>query len=114
MNLKELANPQEFDTLIESMEKPFYLFKHSTICPVSSRAMGNVERFMQANPTFPVYRVLVLENRPLSSYVSEVFQVAHQSPQIYLISDKKCIWNASHMAINEQVMREKLENLTTK
>jgi bacillithiol system protein YtxJ len=42
------------------------VFKHSTRCPVSRRARGEVEAFAREVPDAEVIEILVVESRPVS------------------------------------------------
>ncbi len=79
-----------------------WIFKHSTRCPISAAAEAEFEKFAAAHPGAPVYRVLVIEDRPLSNAIAEKLAIPHPSPQAILIRDGKPIWSASHWDITEQ------------
>lgn len=81
------------------------LYKHSTRCPVSSNVYKEVQSFAHRYPDIPVYMVKVREYRELSDAVSEHLGVAHQSPQIFLVSDGQQTWSASHYDITEKALR---------
>lgn len=77
------------------------VFKHSTTCPISGAAH---DRFMQWADALPegrvrLYRVHVIEDRPLSLRIAEETGVAHQSPQALLMRGGRVLWHASHYAI---------------
>jgi bacillithiol system protein YtxJ len=42
----------------------------------------------------------LLAHRPLSNKVAEVFQVHHESPQVLVIKDGKCVFDESHLGIS--------------
>lgn len=80
-----------------------YIFKHSTVCPVSAQALSEVRA--GAGKT-PVYQVNVREQKELSRWIAEKFKVAHESPQLILIRDGKTakVWN--HWEIRKREMTE--------
>jgi bacillithiol system protein YtxJ len=50
--------------------------------------------------------VLVREDRPLSLAVAERTGVAHESPQVILLSGGRARWHASHRAVTLAALRE--------
>jgi bacillithiol system protein YtxJ len=93
------SNSQEsqfVSTIIALQEKILpgacYLFKHSTTCPVSAHAAGEI-RAMRSE--LPIYWVNVREQRDLSNWVAEQYGVRHESPQLILLRDGKPekVWN---------------------
>lgn len=105
--IRKLNTIEEFEKLNKEMKKSFFIYKHSTICPTSSRSQYNIETFLKTY-NFPIYRVLVIESRLLSNYIADFFSVIHQSPQVLLISNQKCLWHASHLAITETALAERI------
>ncbi len=84
-----------------SSKIPFLIFKHSERCIVSKTVIKDFMLFYKYNPDRFVYMVIdVLENRKLSNEIAEEYKVIHQSPQILLIRDGKCLFNESHNNIN--------------
>ena len=79
-----------------SREERALVFKHSTTCAISAQAMGEVRRFAAAHPNIPVYRLLVIEERPLSDAVAASLDVRHQSPQLILVSRGEAEDDLSH------------------
>lgn len=69
-----------------------YLFKHSTACPVSH---GAAEEVKKGSFNLPLYWVNVIQQRDLSNWVAEKYQVKHESPQLILIKENKPVqvWN---------------------
>ena len=59
-----------------------YVYKHSTVCPVSAAAAQVVE---SADFDLPVYRIDVIEQRKLSDQVAKRYGVRHESPQLLKI-----------------------------
>ena len=77
------------------------LYKHSTRCPVSDWAIDEMLQFAGTHPEWPVYVLKVIEHRDLSAAVAERFGVRHQSPQVFVINNSRCLWHASHSDITE-------------
>jgi bacillithiol system protein YtxJ len=73
------------------------LYKHSTTCGISATAAREV-RAMETD--LPIYWINVREQRDLSNWVAETYDVTHESPQLILIRDGKPekVW--SHYEVN--------------
>lgn len=73
-----------------------YVFKHSIQCPISTRAAEEVK---QIPLDIPLYWINVIEQRPLSNWIAETYQVKHESPQLLRIEKNKVakIWNHHHI-----------------
>ena len=78
-----------------------FVFKHSTTCGVSAGAAREV-RAMETE--LPIYWINVREQRELSNWVAETYQVTHESPQLILIRDGKAqsVW--SHYDIHRSTV----------
>lgn len=74
------------------------LFKHSTTCPISAAAYGEVHVFESVAPV-PVYMVKVIEARPLSLALAQELGVRHASPQAILVENGRAVWDTSHYDI---------------
>ena len=62
------------------------VFKHSTRCPISTAAAAEVRSF---DWPLPVYWVNVIEQRPISNWIAEMYDVKHASPQLIHLVDGK-------------------------
>jgi bacillithiol system protein YtxJ len=103
MNWKELTQADQLDTIKkESEQTPVLIFKHSTRCSVSSMALNRLERSWSPEDFdgLKLYFLDLISNRHISNQIAEDFEVPHESPQILIISDGKCIYNNSHMGIS--------------
>jgi bacillithiol system protein YtxJ len=60
-----------------------------------------------ANEVVPYYLDL-LTYRSISNEIAERFQVHHESPQILLIKDGECIYDASHLDITIDEIMESI------
>ena len=85
--------------VVKSGVKPQVIFKHSTRCSISSVAFQRLQKAQQPDG-IDFYYLDLLAHRPLSNKVSEVFRVHHESPQVLVIRDGKCIYDESHLAIS--------------
>lgn len=93
---------------MRSEEQPVIIFKHSTRCSVSRMALKQFENEFNAGESVAPYFLDLLEHRDISNAIAERFGVVHQSPQLLLIVNGKCIYNASHSAIDATTLHSKL------
>jgi bacillithiol system protein YtxJ len=100
------TTPADLDTFLAA-QRPGFIFKHSTRCPISSEANRQITLLGGAEPDIPVYRVLVIENRAASDAVTEKLGIPHASPQAILVKDGAAAWSASHHDITAEALRER-------
>jgi bacillithiol system protein YtxJ len=96
-----LADLGQLNEIIElSHQKPVLIFKHSTRCSISRFALKNFESEydFKAEELQP-YFLDLLEYRNISNEIINRFDVMHQSPQILLIKEGKCVYHDSHDGI---------------
>lgn len=92
---------EEIDKLSYSPEiKGILLFKHSTRCSISSMALSRLERNLKVSNILPIYLLNLLDYRSVSQHIAEHYQITHESPQVLVIKNGKCIYTASHSEIN--------------
>ncbi|QNH62588.1 bacillithiol system redox-active protein YtxJ [Hymenobacter sediminicola] len=97
-----LTQPEQLlDIVRESQEAPVIIFKHSTSCSISAAAKGKLERqWADAGlDDTKIYYLDLLRFRPISNEIAQKFGVQHESPQLLLIQDGECRYDASHMGI---------------
>ncbi|MBC6111706.1 bacillithiol system redox-active protein YtxJ [Pedobacter fastidiosus] len=83
------------------------IFKHSTRCSISMMAKKNFEYNWEVIPEdTKLYFLDLISYREISNKIAEVFQVAHQSPQILLIKDGDCVLESSHSDISPEEVAE--------
>jgi bacillithiol system protein YtxJ len=80
------------------------IFKHSTRCSISSISLKRFELDYQVNPKIPMFFLDLLRFRPVSNLVASTFDVEHESPQLLVIKNGKCISHASHMEISADLL----------
>ena len=108
MNWIPLRSTEELEQVILlSQEKPQVIFKHSTRCSISSVAKGRLEKATAPEET-PFYYLDLISYRSLSNSIADRFAVEHESPQILVIKNGKCVYNESHMGINMDEIKDQL------
>ncbi len=104
-----ILNSQEQLNQIKSSEGYHAIFKHSTRCPVSMMAKRRFEMGRDEIPQdLPVYYLDLLAYREISNAIAEQFSVHHESPQLLLIKDGECIYEASHSDITTEELAEQI------
>lgn len=112
MDWIKLTDEQELNTIKEiSNSHPVLIFKHSTRCSISSTALNRLERSWKEEEVKNIkpYMLDLLSFRSLSNKISDEFKIAHESPQILLIRNGQCFFNASHLSINYQEILKQAE-----
>lgn len=93
-----------------SFDAPQVIFKHSNRCNISAVALRRFEAHTPIPGT--VYHFLDLINyRPASNAVAELFNVYHESPQVLLISKGECIYDESHLGIQSAELEEQINRI---
>jgi bacillithiol system protein YtxJ len=111
MNWLNITSDRQLEEIREkSKVKPQVIFKHSIRCAVSSMVKTRLEK---SNPPANIdFNFLdLINNRSLSNKLAEEFDVWHESPQVLLIKDGKCVYNESHSAIRMADLVEQMQQL---
>ncbi len=85
----------------ESNDQKILIFKHSTRCSTSSMVLSRLERNWKDTEMKDVkpYFLDLVNHRDLSKQIAEMYAITHESPQLLIISEGKCLYNASHSDI---------------
>ena len=95
MQFKPLENEDQLQE-IKSAKGYNIIFKHNTTCPISKSVRKQFEQEADSiDKLDAVYFLDLLENRDISDKIAEQFGVEHESPQLLLISQGKCVYNDS-------------------
>ncbi len=102
MNWHPLENESQLDSISKaSFSIPQLLFKHSTRCSISRMALSKTERNWNFTETqVQPYFLDLIAHRNISNKIAEQFQIEHQSPQMLLIKNAKCVFSSTHNDIN--------------
>ena len=107
IELRDVAALDDF--LARSNGDPVIIFKHSDSCGISARAytqMSELER--------PVGLVTVQTARAVSDEIGKRMGLAHETPQVMIVSHGKVAWTASHGQVKaaavEAALREQSAN----
>ena len=108
MNWIPLDRIEQLEEIRKSNEYSI-IFKHSTRCSISLMARKKFELEWDSLPAgIPVYFLDLLSHRNISNSISEIFHVHHESPQLLLIKNGECIYDASHGEISADETAEQM------
>jgi bacillithiol system protein YtxJ len=99
MSWLPLHDIQQWESiLVNSHQGPQVVFKHSTRCSISTLAKSRIEKAFSDTDQF--YLLDLLQYRHISNAIAGDLQVTHESPQILVIKNGRCVYQESHTAIN--------------
>lgn len=99
MNWLELSSPEQVEEILQqSSLSPVLIFKHSTTCNISLMVKMRLDQ--QWSFDIPSYYLDLKKFRSVSNMVASRFDVHHESPQVLIIKDRVCIFDASHFDVN--------------
>ena len=105
-----ITDTKSFEELTErSKERPMVIFKHSLTCPISAAAYEQMEQF-----DGQVALVEVQRARALSTEIESRLGVAHESPQVIVLSKGQVAWTASHFKITAEAVADAVRNAAGK
>lgn len=105
MNWNKLTDETQLATIKEeSAQHPVLIFKHSTTCSISAMAYSRMERNWKDTAGIKPYYLDLLRFRSISNQIASEFGVEHESPQVLLIQNGECVYDASHMGISFQAL----------
>lgn len=111
MNWNVLTNTAELKEIdIFSKTHKVLIFKHSTRCSISSAALGRIERKWKSEDETKVvpYFLDLIKYRDVSQAIASQYGVEHQSPQILVIDNGKCIFSETHFDITYESLMSKV------
>lgn len=93
------------DMLKASNTKPQVIYKHSNRCATSFFALKNIQRLSEEERRkADFYMVDVIGQRALSSQISEMLGVRHESPQLIILKDGEVCWHGSHHNVGAEAI----------
>lgn len=108
MNWNHIDSVHDIEAIIErSHTLPCLILKHSTACPISSMAKNRLEKQWDlAAESMETYYLDLIRHRDVSNYIAAEFGIRHESPQVLVIRDGKCVYDASHLDIRVDELRQ--------
>ena len=110
--MRQLESSDQIDEAAD--QEMAVLFKHSSVCPVSSSAFEELTRVEASFGQLPFYLIRVIEDKELSRQVAERWDIPHQSPQLILLKEGEAIWHTSHFRVTAHALRCQLDSLSFK
>ncbi len=99
----QIIDQAELNDIISSSafsRSSILLFKHSSRCGISRMVLSRFEKkYADSLEDISCYLINVIDQRNLSNFLSEHYNVIHESPQLLLVSGDTCLSNASHNGI---------------
>ncbi len=105
-NFAPVTDAGELDELLaRSHDAPVIIFKHSTTCPISSRAHKQMSQ-VATGVAGQISLVIVQRARELSRRVAEQTGIQHESPQAIILRNGGVVWSASHFDITTEAVEQ--------
>ena len=97
----DLLSTEQVDQAVQnSAHKTVVFFKHSTRCSISTMAKKRLESLESSELSkADFYYLDLIAHRDVSNYIAEKLHVYHESPQIIVVKNGECTYDASHMEI---------------
>jgi bacillithiol system protein YtxJ len=110
MNWIALTDVKQLSAIdAESRTTPCLLFKHSTRCNISAIAKMRLEDDWKFGETeLKPYYLDLLAHRNISAAIAERYSVYHESPQVLIIQNAECTFDASHLDISVGELQSQL------
>ena len=91
--------------LVESNHRPVLLFKHSLTCPISTRALHELQSYLEHADSRISYKLITVQTaRAVSDEAAIRLRIIHQSPQAILVRNGNEVWSASHSDITASAL----------
>ena len=108
MNWNNIQSPKQIDEAVKASHNNFQvIFKHSTTCPISSMAKMRLESKWDLDYV-DAHFLDLLSYRSISNYIAESLEVHHESPQVILLRNGEVIYDASHLDISVDEIKESI------
>jgi bacillithiol system protein YtxJ len=107
-----LNQSNQLEDLVQlSYTQALIIYKHSTRCHISSFVEARLRSEWPEDLHIKAYYLDILAYRSISNAIVEKFAVEHQSPQLLLIKDGRCVYNASHSDIQVEALFRQVHKL---
>ena len=104
---QEIHSLNELAAMLQaSHEQPVLFFKHSNACPISSRAFGEFQKYLEteARPDVQHALIIVQTAREASNKLADLTGIQHESPQVIIVRDGKPVWDESHFKLKSETL----------
>lgn len=104
---QEIHSLNELEAMLQtSHEQPVLFFKHSNACPISFRALGEFQKYLEteARPDVQHALIVVQKAREASNKLAAFTGIQHESPQVIIVRDGKPVWDESHFKLKSEAL----------
>jgi bacillithiol system protein YtxJ len=86
--------------IVESLERPVLLFKHSRLCGVSCEALDEVRTYLERGGSTTACKMITVQShRDVSESAATRLGIRHETPQAIVLREGRPVWSASHFRI---------------
>lgn len=113
--VEEIQTEEQMRALLErSQAAPVVLFKYSPTCGISHVAQEAWEEWSATAPEgVELARCDVLGARAAARGVTSWLGILHQSPQVLVLREGRCVAQTSHYSITERWLRDAAGRIAT-
>ena len=112
-HLIQLHDVAQADELISAADpRPLVIFKHSRSCGTSAQAFDELLEHLDASDSDVRYAIVTVQtHRDVSSAVSRMLGVRHETPQALIVQDGQVVWSASHFRVTAEAVNAAIKRL---
>ncbi len=112
MNWINITTINQIEEIINTSKNiPCIIYKHSTTCYTSDMMKYTLEQDWEYKADeVNAYYLDIINNRKIAAEIADVFQVHHESPQLLLIKNGECTYDADHLDIKFEELVECMED----
>jgi bacillithiol system protein YtxJ len=107
--IQEVINTEQLESLWQASHgTPVLFFKHSTTCPISTRAFAELQKYLESEASQQAQHALIIVQtaRPVSNQLAERTGIKHESPQAILVRNGQAVWNESHFELKSHILAD--------
>lgn len=109
--MRKLESIDDWNRFVEQTgDRPLFVFKHSTRCPISASALDEYRAFVEDGEDSAHALVDVIDHRDVSNGIAARTGIRHESPQALLLHGGSVRWNESHGAITKKGLEKAIDD----
>lgn len=112
MHIIELTEPAQLDEIEQKTAdgSVAIIYKHSTRCGISSMVWKKLQRqWPEILGEREVYYLDLIRFRKISNLIADRYKVEHQSPQVLVIKNGKCVFHSSHNGVEARAIAQNID-----